>query len=470
MPIQGNKRVKVLLSNMGAISTEYMGAAVRSLGINAEAMPVATTKTVQLARAHASGKECVPSHLVLGSALQFIFSENYRKDELYLLFVPITTGPCRTGQYFVYYENLFRDMRLENIVVFILSADNSYTELGGSFAKEMWKGLVLSDYLKDIQTSLRAVAENPEQALVTYEKSWRRVMDAVEFRPKDIWKELKQVAADVKKIPLKRAVAECPRVLIVGEIYVRRDDFAVGELIELMSERGIVVKVSGIAEWIHYLDFVREYALKKLIKLEKPVKRFFSKPYWDLKKLGIEEWWKHSVEKKVISILGPTGLVPETPHDMHEIMKNTQEHFVNLELNSEIAVSSGVAATAMEKGYSGIVNISPFACLIGRVIEGLFTPWARERNYPTLSVEVDGNLLPPNIVNKLNIFMVNVLRFKGGNDLSSLVDGFEGLAPEDPAEEAPVEERERELVGAAVRGNPGRDCPLSGCDGCRGCE
>ena len=76
----------------------------------------------------------------------------------------------------------------------------------------------------------------------------------------------------------------------------------------------------------------------------------------------------------------------------------------------------------MEKGYSGIVNISPFACLIGRVIEGLFTPWARERNYPALSVEVDGNLLPPNIVNKLNIFMVNVLRFRGKGDLSGLID------------------------------------------------
>jgi hypothetical protein len=127
---------------------------------------------------------------------------------------------------------------------------------------------------------------------------------------------------------------------------------------------------------------------------------------------------------------------------MHEIMKYTQEHFVNLELNSEIAVSSGSAAAAMEHGYSGIVNISPFACLIGRVIEGLFTPWARERNYPILSVEVDGNLLPPNIINKLNIFMVNVLRFKGGSDLSSLVDQAGshnlhfGQSPADSAREA----------------------------------
>jgi len=130
VPIAGNKRVKVLLSNMGAISTEYMGAAVRSQGISAEALPVATSKTIQIARGHASGKECVPSHLVLGSALEFFFSEKYRKDELYLLFVPITSGPCRTGQYYVFYENLFRDMRLENVVVFTLSADNSYNELG----------------------------------------------------------------------------------------------------------------------------------------------------------------------------------------------------------------------------------------------------------------------------------------------------------------------------------------------------
>jgi len=422
IPIVGNGRVKVLLSNMGAISTEYMGAAVRSLGINAEALPVATSKTIQIARAHASGKECVPSHLVLGSALQFIFSEKYRKDELYLLFVPITTGPCRTGQYYVYYENLFRDLRLENVVVFILSADNSYTELGGDFAKEMWKGLVLSDYLKDIQCALKACAADPVKAQADYEHSWRRVMHAAEHNPKNLWKELREVAKDVREIPLKRKLTDCPRVLIVGEIYVRRDDFAVGELTDLMSERGIVVKVAGISEWIHYLDFVREYALKKLLNLRKPGARLFSRPWRDLKKLEIEEWWKHSVEKKTLSILLPTGLIPETPHDMREIMKYTQEHFVNLELNSEIAVSSGSAAAAMEMGYSGIVNISPFACLIGRVIEGLFTPWARERNYPVLSVEVDGNLLPPNIINKLNIFMVNVLRFRGGGDLSSLVD------------------------------------------------
>ena len=434
--IRNNKRVKLLLSNMGAISTEYMGAALRSQGINTEALPVATAKTVQIARGHASGKECVPSHLVLGSALDFFWSDQYRKDEIYLLFVPITSGPCRTGQYYIFYENLFKDMRLENVVVMILSADNSYTEIGGDFSKEMWKGMVVADYLKDIQNALMTTAVDPVSATATFEKSWRNLLHKIELNNKDLWKELKIVASDVKKIPLKKKVTDCPKVLVVGEIYVRRDYFAVGELTEIMSEKGIVVKVAGISEWIHYLDFVRNYNLNKLLNLRKPGTRMFSKPWRDLKILGIEKWWKHSMEKKVLKILGPTELIPETPHDMDVIMKYTQEHFLNLELNSEIAVSSGSAAAAMDAGYSGIVNISPFACLIGRVIEGIFTPWARERNYPMLSVEVDGNLLPPNIINKLNIFIVNVLRFKGDGDLSELVDKAQVAEVEDIEEVA----------------------------------
>ena len=76
----------------------------------------------------------------------------------------------------------------------------------------------------------------------------------------------------------------------------------------------------------------------------------------------------------------------------------------------------------MFEDYSGVINISPFACLIGRVIEGLLTPWFRERSYPMMSVEIDGNLLPPNVINKLEIFALNVLRFRDKPDITRLID------------------------------------------------
>ena len=76
----------------------------------------------------------------------------------------------------------------------------------------------------------------------------------------------------------------------------------------------------------------------------------------------------------------------------------------------------------MMSDFSGVVNISPFACLIGRVIEGLITPWSRDRDYPVISIEIDGSVLPPNIVSKLDIFMLNVLRFRQNPNISELVE------------------------------------------------
>ena len=429
IPIKQNPRVKLLLSNMGRLSAELVGATIRGLGINAQTMPVPDVYTLQMARNHASGKECLPSHLVLGSALKYFSSDRYRKDEIYILFVPTTTGPCRTGQYFVFYENLFRDLRLENVVVFTLEADNSYNELGPEFTKYAWWAAVIGDYMKDVETSLRTCAADPAAAMKIYDQIWQKMLAVAEQDITRVLPVLKEIAQTISQIPLARKMEDCPKVLIVGEIYVRRDDFAVDELIGQFSRHGIVGKVSNVAEWFYYCDHVRRYELRKRLRLLPWYRRVFAREFRDIIDWRIEHFYKKRVEKNIRETLGATGLVPRTPHDMQAIMNNTEKHFVSRELHSEIAISSGVAATAMMDGYSGIVNISPFACLIGRVIEGLYTPWARERKYPTISIEIDGNLLPPNVLSKLEIFMLNVKRFRGKGDASAMVERENAQTP-----------------------------------------
>ncbi len=446
IPVMNNDRVELIVSNMGEIASELVAAALTAQGFNARSMPVADAKTLEHARNYMSGKECVPSQLVLGGALKFMASPAYRKDKIYALFVPITTGPCRTGQYYVFYENLFKDLRIDNIVVFTLSADNSYNELGPGFSQYVWKAVTATDYLKDMQTTLRACAENSKTAMIEYKKSWKKVVKSVGDNLDSLYPALKQMGHEMAKIPLKKNPLECPKVLIVGEIFVRRDDFAVDELIENFANKGIIAKVSSIAEWIHYTDFVRDYDIKKRIKLKPLLIRPFTKEFRTWVYYQIEKKWKSAMEHKALHALNVNNLVPSAPHDMDRIMKTVEENFVNLELNSEIAVSSGSAATAMEEGYSGVVNISPFACLIGRVIQGIYTPWARERNFPTMSVEVDGNQLPPNILNQLNIFMLNVLRFKHDMDIKDLVEDSDTVYSSGLAGMMNDEEKKKELI------------------------
>jgi predicted CoA-substrate-specific enzyme activase len=425
VPVRNNPDVCLLLANMGRIGAELMGASLRTAGWNAVAMPVPDQRTLQFARRYVSGKECLPSHLVLGSALQYFASPEYRKDITYLLLVPETTGPCRTGQYAVYYDNLFKDLKLENVVIMKLGSDNSYNELGPSFSRHAWWGVVLADYLKDMETVLRTCARDPREALARFEREFRRVRAVAETDVTNVLPTLKEVADSLRSIPLRRNPADCPRVLVVGEIYVRRDDFAVDEMVEMFSRKGIIAKVSGITEWLYYCDFTQAYELRKRVRLLSPLKRVTAPETRELLSWHVRQTYKQWVDRKVREILKPTGLVPDSPHDMLSMMERACKDFVTLELESEITISSGSTAEALHEGYSGVVNISPFACLIGRVIEGVVAPWARDQRFPMMSVEIDGNLLSPTTINKLEIFMLNVLR-KGRSA------GTEGLVEEAP--------------------------------------
>ena len=86
--------------------------------------------------------------------------------------------------------------------------------------------------------------------------------------------------------------------------------------------------------------------------------------------------------------------------------------FIDPELSSEATVSPAVGAAAMDQGYSGVAIIAPFGCLPGRLIEGVFAPWAKARGYPVLALENDGQPYPPNIVSRLEVFAHNVQRFE----------------------------------------------------------
>lgn len=66
----------------------------------------------------------------------------------------------------------------------------------------------------------------------------------------------------------------------------------------------------------------------------------------------------------------------------------------------------------MGEGYSGVAIIAPFGCLPGRLIEGVYAPWAKAREYPVLALENDGQPYPPNIISRIEVFAHNVLRFQ----------------------------------------------------------
>ncbi|MFH0922043.1 MAG: acyl-CoA dehydratase activase-related protein, partial [Fibrobacterota bacterium] len=408
-----DKRIKFLLPSMGSETTQAMTAIARRYGIDTEDLPVSDRDTVQLARNVASGKECIPCLIVLGSFIQYFQRHGVDDNRIYVLFMPITTGPCRTGQYAVFYDRILREVGYRNIVLMRLNSDNSYNEMGPGFSRLAWRAICVGDALKDLKSGIRVCLKEPAEGFRVVDEAWQKALVVFEKGnlEKDLYEVLDGMAKRLAGLPRLHEVDQVKKVLIVGEIFVRRDDYSVSSLVDRLTDWGILTRISGLSEWIHYLDWVREFRLRGKFSGKSFLNKAFSDYYYQLIKMKVELTWKHHVQEKTETLIRASGLFPSAPSDMNVIMERAPE-FTSKNFETEATLSPAVAAEAMDQGYSGIVIISPFACLPGRLIEAIYAPWAHARNFPVLALENDGNVYSPNTISKINIFCLNVASFK----------------------------------------------------------
>jgi predicted CoA-substrate-specific enzyme activase len=406
-------RVTLLWPSFGDLATEALVAATRKQGVRSEALPIPDARSTQLAREVASGKECIPALIVLGNVLQYLGGRSPRRpDEVLLVAVPSTLGPCRTGQYHVFYEQLFCEMGLDHVALYVSGDEKSYGELGPAFTRDLWRGAVLSDFFTDARSALRLVAADVPSALEVFRRSWRGVLDGLARGGGALETALAEAARQLAAIPRRRRLEDVKKVLIVGEIFVRRDTFSVREVCDHLIRRDILPKASGLSEWVHYTDWARRRVLQQ--ELRRGGLATLARRGWlaERLRLGVESWWERRVEDRVRRALLPTGLLPKAADDVDAALAFGASEFVAPEMQSEATISTAAAAAAMQDGYSGVVIISPFGCLPGRVIEGVYAPWARAHGYPVVALENDGRPYPPNVVSRLEVFAHNVRRYE----------------------------------------------------------
>ncbi|MBN1336587.1 MAG: activase [Deltaproteobacteria bacterium] len=446
-------RVRMVFPSMGDLGAQAIAAIALRTGIRAEHLPPADHQTTQLARGVASGKECIPTLLVLGQILHLLLTRPAFDDEVLAVIVPKTTGPCRTGQYGPFYEGTFAELGVDNVAVTALNSDNGYREFGDDFTRKAWHAVVLSDFFTDIRTSLKILAKDREAALGEFQACWNDLVEVMRTDASVLEPTLEQVAGRLAAIPRTGDADALPKVLVVGEIYVRRDDFSVDELIEHFATNRILGKVTGLAEWMHYCDWILEKDL---------LRAWRAHPWWRRSPVRLARYAKvrlttlimNRIESRARRLLKPTGLLPTYPHDIAEIMAGVDE-FSHPDFETEATVSSLVAALAVRRGYHGVAAIAPFACLPGRLIKALLEPWTRERGVPFIALENDGLAYPPNTLARLEIFMLDVLR-RAGAEAGKAFVSVELAARQAPPTQAPLAVKRRlrerrESTGAAAR-------------------
>lgn len=395
-----DKNIKMLIPSMGRVATEAFAAAFRHVGINSEPLPIYENSTLITGRGNTSCKECLPLILGTGSFIEY-YDKRTNPDEKSLYFMPKGDGPCRLGQYHVLQNDIIKNRKLKNMGIYSLSDDDSYGGLGNEFTLRGWTAITISDVVKDIYNAILALAADRKEALELFENEWAKIIDSLEKdETKTVLQKLDLFALSLSNIKLNQKFSQAKKVILVGEIFVRHDEFSRIDLIDKLSEKGFVVKTAPIGEYVYYSNY--------LAKINHP--EVSSNPVERLK-FTLREYFQRDVEKKIKRSLAKSGLVDYELIEVKEVL-NHSKPLMRREMEGEAILTIGTGLREVEHGVCGVISIGPFGCMPSRVAESILNvEMSRQtENIPFLAIETDGNIYPQIIQSKIEIFMLQAER------------------------------------------------------------
>ncbi len=411
-----DKNVKILVPSMGRFATDGFAAAFRFSGINSEPLPVYSYETLKTGRGLTTSKECIPLTLCAGAMVNHQ-NKNPKEDEITLMFMSTGCGPCRQGQYTVYLKDIIANKNLKNHGIFTLTDEDSYSGLGTDFVIRGFTALTISDVYQNLYFAVAALAVDKEKALEMVDQEWEKIVEKIEKgTASEVYNQLEIAAKKFSTIEKITTIEKAVKVALIGEIFVRNEDFSRRELVQKLLEQHIVIKTAPIGEYLLYAN----YQIKRLYKEHLPSLN-------SRMRFKLREIIQRKVELKIKNILAKSGFYEYEPIEIENVIKHSKG-LIPIELEGEAILTVGSAMADIVHHASGIVSLGPFGCMPSRVAESILSVNMNVKgkenaqgkelkmnnseieNLPFLSVETDGNLFPQIIQSKLEIFILQTTR------------------------------------------------------------
>jgi len=374
-------------------------AAFEACGGEAEMLPESDEETLELGRRLTSGKECYPLILTTGDLAKLVQRPDFDPEKS-AFFMPSGDGPCRFGQYHRFHRLVLDELGYPQMPVY--SPDQSetmYQELGmvgDDYTRIAWRGVLAIDLLEKKLRETRPYESRAGDTDDIYRHYLRQVHHTLRDR-QDLPTVLREARRALDDVALNGA-GQKPLVGIIGEIYTRANRFANENAVREIEALGGEVWMPPIAEWLLYVNYTSKRRAK-VYKRYRLLLQILLKEYFQNKdEHMLEDIFKGSVR----NLKEPT--IPQT--------LALAQSYLDPSFEGEAILSIGKSRDFIRKGVSGLVNIMPFTCMPGTVVNSLFRRFQEEHDHiPFLNLAYDGQE-QTHTRTRLEAFMYQVRQFK----------------------------------------------------------
>lgn len=373
-------------------------AAFEACGAEAEGLPESDAESLELGRRLTSGKECYPLILTTGDLAKLVRRPDFNPDKS-AFFMPSASGPCRFGQYRRYHRLVLDELGFPQVPVYSPDQDitmyNEVGMVGDDFDRIAWNGVVAIDLLEKKLRETRPYERYPGESDKVYAHYLQKTYETLRDRGDlvRVLKEARQVFDDVAQ----NGHGDKPIVGVVGEIYVRSNRFSNEDAVREIESLGGEVWLPPISEWLLYVN----YTSKK--------RALASQRYRYYLKIRLKEYFQHKDEHRLEGVFrGSLRNLKEPPIPQTIDMAGGYLHD---SFEGEAILSMGKSKDFVNKGVAGLVNIMPFTCMPGTVVNSLFEKFRKENgNIPFLNLSYDGQE-QTHTRTRLEAFMYQVRQF-----------------------------------------------------------
>jgi len=364
---------RVWIPPMHIATSHLYAAAFRHYGYDSASLETEDQETLVLGKKQLRGGECLPMTLTMGGFLKQI---KHKSGQRQILLMPTSEGPCRFGQYNLLERVVFHRMGLENVDIISPSSINSYQGLPEGLRRLLMHATMSGDMLYKMLTRVRPYEKTRGDAMQLFTESLTEMEQVLESGRRPL-KAIGDIAAKFASINVYKE--KKPLVGIVGEIYVRCNHFANGNLVDVIEASGGEAWLTPIHEWLIYTAFIDSIAARN--RRGGLLKRGGS---W------VNNFYIFKTEKNYYEATARLLKNREEPHIREVVAAGAR--YLPEEFEGESILTIGRAVLFAQQGASMVVNASPFSCMPGTLASSILLEIKEKYDIPMLSLFYDGDI------------------------------------------------------------------------------
>lgn len=369
------------------------------MGYKMENLPPSDYESVRYGLKYSNNEICYPATLVVGDLMKALEQNKYDRNEIALA-ITQTGGQCRATNYVALLKKAMIAAGLEDIPVITVSMTSGLHEQPGfeikwrKYIKVIAAAIIYADCLSQFYYST-APRETEKGGAKRLQKQYLNLgVKALKRNDVNQFYELAEMAAN--EFLAINSRKEVQRIGIVGEIYVKYNDFGHKNIVNWLVEQGVEPVLPPITKF-----FINSFANSE------------ARIQGDVKERKIPKFIMDFAEKIVYKMIRKMeDKVAHYPYfipisNIHEDALNASEI---ISLNAQFGEGWGIPAEFAEfaqNGINNVVSLQPFGCIANHIISKGIEKRTREL-YPNLNLlflDFDSGMSEANIFNRLH-FMI----------------------------------------------------------------